>query len=262
MRTSEIISKIDESKKDLEFLKTGFTNLDIALDGGFMKKEFIVLGGSTGIGKSYISGQLQYNIACQGFNTAYFSLEISNEMVVSRLLGSIANIKSTQIITGKLRPEDQQKRINAKAKLLSVEDFMTFYDDMYEFDEICAEIKKNKFDFVIIDFIQNVYIKGMDEFAKLTYVSLYLQKLAKEMNCCVLVLSQLSNSVSREGNGSTLEYKGSGAIATACDLGFFVVRPDIELAPDRLDLMLRKNRRGTSGIKFEFTFTSPGGWIK
>ena len=80
---TEVFNDIKIFSKNAEFIPTGFQKLDTELDGGFMKKELIVLGGYTGSGKSYISGQILFNAAKKGFKCAYFSLEISNEMIVS-----------------------------------------------------------------------------------------------------------------------------------------------------------------------------------
>lgn len=261
MNVTQILNNIEENKKNIEFLKTGLRGLDDALDGGFMRKELVVLGGSTGIGKSYLSGQLMYNIASQGYKSAYFSLEISNEMIISRMLGMIGNIKSARLMTSRLSNEELRQKTKARAQLQTFEDYMEFYDNIYSYEAIEQTIKEKKFEFVIIDFIQNIIIKGMDEYSKLSYVALQLQKLAKEVNCCILVLSQLSNTISRENSGMTLEYKGSGSIATVCDLGFFVIRPNFELAPEEIKLLLRKNRRGPSGLAFDFKFKTPGGAI-
>ena len=93
----------------------------------------------------------------------------------------------------------------------------------------------------------------MDEYSRLSLISLRLQKLAKEKNCCILVLSQLSNTIAKNINNSQLEYKGSGSIATVCDLGFFLER---EFDLDKLILSLRKNRRGVSKMRWEFRFGS------
>lgn len=261
MKLPLIYKKIEENKVNLEFMSTGFTKLDDQLDGGFMKKELIVIGGNTGIGKSYFAGQLLHNIALQGFKCAYFSLEISNEMVVSRLIGQQANVKSTHVVTGKYGLGDQGSIEKVKDGLSHYEEFLHFYDDIYLFPAISEEIKKQQFEFIVIDFIQNVVMMNMDEYSRLSYVALELQKLAKQTNSTILVLSQLSNMVARDKNTSIIEYKGSGSIATVADLGFFIQRGDIDINPDDLKLYLRKNRRGVSGLVFDFVFTRPGGLL-
>lgn len=262
-KASAIIEQIKNARKDLEFLPTGLSKVDEALDGGFLRKELIILGGSTGIGKSYLSAQIAYNIATQGYKVGYFSLEISNEMIVARLLGQIANIKSTHIMTGKHNDEDAFEM--ARAELISQEPFMDFYDDVYEYGQLAKHIKEEKYDFIVIDFIQSIMMKdSKDEYQKLSFIALDLQRIAKENNCAIFVLSQLSNAYVKDFKQDMprLEYKGSGSIAMVADLGFFVLRGDMELDPNKLYLILKKNRRGPSGFSFEFNFTNPGGLIQ
>lgn len=261
----EVIEMIEAQKESLEHMSTGFPKIDDWLDGGFFKKELVVIGGHSGFGKSYLAGQITYNIARNGFKCAYFSLEISNEMVVSRMMGALANIKPTRIRLGLLTPEEYQKKIEAKADLEILNDNIAFYDDLYELNKILVEIRANEYDFVVVDFLQNIITLGEDEYTRLSRSSLELQKMAKEKNCTILALSQLSNQVAREGSkGNTLEYKGSGGIATACDLGFFIERGTndwIENQDNLLKLGLRKNRRGGTGIVFDLYFKVPGGKI-
>lgn len=264
-KLSEIFKSITEQAATAEFLPTGFANLDSQLDGGLMRRELVVLGGPTGFGKSYVAGQIMANIARKGFKTAYFSLEISNRMIASRLVGAIANIKPTRLINGLLKLEEFEAKQTAEAELLVFEDFLYFYDDIYSLDQIIKEIKENQFEFIIVDFIQNVLVKNVtDEYARLTQVSLELQKAAKEYSCCILVLSQLSNLVAREGSkGKTTEYKGSGNIATVSDLGFMLERGEYNTNSEfqSVQLTLKKNRRGISGLIFQLIFKHPGGAI-
>lgn len=258
MKIPEILLRISESKKNLEFLPTGLSKLDEQLDGGFIKKELIVIGGFTGLGKSYLASQIMFNIARQGYSTGYFSLEITNQMIVSRLIGQEADIKSIKVVTGTMTTEEFNRKTAAEGKIQGYEQYMDFYDDIYDFDFIVKKIKENNYEFIVIDFIQNIIVKGMDEYERLSYIALTLQKLAKEKQCCILVLSQISNMVARNIDGSQLEYKGSGSIATVCDLGFFLTR-DFELGV--LTLLLRKNRRGSSGLAWQFSFQGEGGKI-
>lgn len=256
---SEIVKHIDASKKDIEILPTGLKQIDAYLEGGFLKKELVVLGGGTGQGKSLFGGTIFYNIATKGYKSAYFSLEISNEMIVSRLLGAESNISPTKIMIKMLNESDQEQKIDAEAKLSVHEEFMFFHDDIYQLAQMQKLIKEGGYDFVVIDFIQNIMTKHTDEYERLSFVALQLQKLAKEANCCILALSQLSNMVVRDKkNNDIVEYKGSGSIGTVCDLGFFIEKTEIE---GMAQIRLRKNRRGISGESFRFTIKSPGGLI-
>ncbi len=263
-KVSEIIAMIEANKDNMEFLKTGFPTVDEKLDGGFLRKELVILGGQTGIGKSYIASQIMFNIARDGFKTCYFSLEISNEMLVSRLLGSVANLKSTRVRSGLLTLIELEQLQTAKGKVQAYEDYLSFYDNTYNFSEIKKEILANKYEFIVIDFIQNVYAPGSDEYSRLSKVALDLQKLAKEADCCILALSQLSNMVVREGiESKNLEYKGSGNIQTVCDLGFLIERSfgNDGKHNDDIKLVLKKNRRGIGHLNFYLIFQHPGGWI-
>src|SRR5438046_1074797 len=145
-------------------MPTGFPRIDEHLDGGFLRKELIVIGAHTGIGKSYIAGQLMLNIALQGFKSAYYSLEISNEMVVSRLLGCLSNLKPTRIRLGMLNEEEKKLKLKAEADLLALSEHLYFYDNMYTLDEISKSIMENDYEFIIVDFLQNVVTRGEDEY--------------------------------------------------------------------------------------------------
>lgn len=262
VRLSQIFSNIEKAKTTHEFLPTGFRSVDQALDGGLMRKELVLLGAGTGIGKSYIAGQIMYSIARKGFKTAYFSLEISNEMVASRLLGAIANLKPNRLMVGLLDQEEHKLRLHAKSRLQAYEDLMSFYDDLYKMEQIVKAIRENEYDFVVIDFLQNILHPARDEYSRLSAIAVELQQLAKEKNCCILGLSQLSNAVNRE-HGKILEYKGSGSLATVADLGFFLERSEIEegINAQKVTLSLKKNRRGISGQVFEMYFKIPGGQL-
>jgi len=113
----EVIHKISSEKLTAEAVATGFKNLDLDLDGGFYRKELIVLGAFTGVGKSQIAGQLMLNAAKQGFKCAYFSLEITNEMIVARLVGASAGIKPTRIRFSDLSKGEHDKKIRAEAEI-------------------------------------------------------------------------------------------------------------------------------------------------
>jgi len=238
-------------------MPTGFRELDEFLDGGFFRKELVVVGAATGAGKSLFSAQVFLNIAKKCFKSAYFSLEISNEMIVSRLVGQVANVKPSKIMRGWLTPEEFKRKHDAEISLQVYEDSLNFYDTLYKFKDIEKEIVENKYEFVVIDFIQNVIAEQKDEYSNLTLISIELQRIAKENNCCIVIVSQLSNMALR---GGYTEYKGSGAIAMVADLGFFLLRNmgEDDLDKDKLILKLAKNRRGFSGKKFGFQIVTDG----
>lgn len=263
MRASTILDSIVKGKGTHEFIPTGFPKLDNALDGGLLRKELVILGGSTGAGKSYLAIHLAMKAIEVGFKVGYFSLEISNELVVARMMGMKAGIKASHILYG-IADETTRGYKESKAFVMGVGDLLESYDDTYELARIEEIMRANKFDMVVVDFIQNVIASRGDEYERLSHVSLHLQRIAKQTNSCIVVLSQLSNMVSSKGvDDRPLEYKGSGSIATVADLGFFLAKgdPDLQLHPDVEDyiLMLAKNRRGASKVATALQVTWGGG---
>jgi replicative DNA helicase len=262
----QVSQSIRTAKDKHECFALGFPRLDDFLDGGFYKKELIVIGAHTGVGKSLVAGQILLNVARQGYKTAFFSLEISSEMVLSRLVGSICNIKPSRIMYGMLTKQELELYKQAEAQVLTLDDLITFYDDKYELKEILDEINKNDYEFVVIDFIQNIIDSTQDEYARLSNASLMLQQSAKINNACITVLSQLSNSSAKEGiNSKIVQYKGSGAIAMVCDLGFYLDRESTQAGDDtqnEVKFVLMKNRRGPSGRHANLIYQSPGGHLR
>lgn len=253
----EIFTQINEDRKHMDFISTGWRFVDEAIDGGFLRKELIVIGAQTGTGKSIFGGHLFWEAVKQKLNCAYFSLEISNQLIASRIVGQLANIPPIHILTGTVWEEKIPVMYEKQAELSLERDHMSFYDNLYKLDEITSEIKKNKYEFVVVDFLQNIIQPSVSEYEKLSQVALELQKVAKEVNCCIVCLSQLSNAINKMGEKRDLEYKGSGSIATACDMGFFISR--LDGMNDMNKLFLRKNRRGAANKTFMIRYMQPGG---
>ena len=249
---TDIYSDIKKARS-ADFLPTGIEPVDGFLDGGLIRKELVVIGGYTGSGKSFLSAQIFFNIASKGVKSAYFSLEISGVMIVSRLIGQISNLKATRLLYGKLNKDEVTARNKAMAQLAPWENFMHFSDDIYDIQVIEQAIKKHKYGFVVIDFIQNLKTGQRDEYSSMSYASIKLQQIAKENNCCILVVSQISNTANKT---RAMEYKGSGGIAMVADLGFFLINTENEFV-----LQLRKNRRGVSNVHWPLHFQIPGGKI-
>lgn len=259
-KLTQIARKIEEDKKSMEIMSSGIMNLDVLLDGGFIKKELILLGGKTGGGKSLIAGNMFLHMAKSKYKSAYFSLEISGEMIVSRLIGARADVSPARLMIHELAAPEQEATDKAEVEIGTYEENMFFYDDVYYIEEIIKEITENKYDFVVIDFLQNIMTKHKDEYERLSSVALTLQKLAKSQNCCILAVSQLSNQMAREKKPSDIvEYKGSGAIGHAADLALFIEGG--HAGEGSFELKVRKNRRGISGRSISFAIKQPGGRI-
>jgi len=261
----KVYQEMEERKKGMEFIATGLDRFDQLLDGGFLRKEMVVIGGVSGSGKSYIAGEMFYSSARQGFRSAYFSLEISSQMVQSRILGSLSDIKPINILTGRVSELEWEKQENARRSVWVHNADMWYYDDVYRLEEMDQEIKAHRYEFVVIDFIQNMIANERDEYARLSSLAIAIQRMAKVHDCCILVVSQLSNDKANKiyHEDEVLSYKGSGSIATACDLGLVVLREKDEqgFIQDRFRIVVRKNRRGISNKFVSYSFLQPGGKI-
>lgn len=266
MNPEQVLEKIANNRKQYEFISTGFPKLDGLLDGGFLKKELVVVGGSTGVGKSFLAIHFADKASSNGFKTGYFTLEISNELVISRMIAMRANIKASHILYGMYDKGDVEYN-KALGHVLGLRELFHTHDLIYEVNEMTEVIKQQQYDFVVIDFIQNIMANRPDSYERLSYVALHLQRLAKEANTGILILSQLSNQVaSAKNEDRPLEYKGSGSIATVADLGFFlhpVQTDETALLPKEntfyYDLLLHKNRRGRSRVSTTLQVVYPGG---
>jgi len=255
-----VIDQMSHHKKK-EFMPTCFSKLDKLLDGGFVKQEMVVIGGGTGIGKSFLASQLVLNISNTGFKCLYLSLEISSFMLVARMIGSLSGVKPTRVLWGLLTKQEYKQKQEAEDRLELASDFIHLSDNLYDYQKIQNVIKVEKPEFVVVDFIQNVVLRGKnDEYDRLSFLAVAFQKLAKETNTCILLISQLSNRVVREGDTARyLEYKGAGTIAQVADLGFWLMPKEEE---GQLGLVLRKNRRGPAGNEIPLKMVAPGGRIK
>jgi len=132
------------------------------------------------------------------------------------------------------------------------------YDDVYTFKGIedrCKAIRTiSQLDVVFVDFLQNMQGEG-SIYERMSIIPVQLQKMAKELDTCVVSMSQVSNEAART-DSKVIGYKGAGEIAAACDLGLWLERDrqDKEL----LLCSIRKNRHGPTGkkhLRFTDNFT-------
>lgn len=237
--------------------RTGFKFLDETIYG-FLKTHFWIVGGYTSHGKTALMVQLiinalQYN---SNIKTAIFSTEMSAESILLRLMANRTAIPSLAIFRGKFNPETD-KMIEGAFEYFYKKNIW-IYDDVYTFKGIedrCKAIRTiSQLDVVFVDFLQNMQGEG-SIYDRMSVIPVQLQKMAKELNTCVVAMSQVSNEAARS-DSKVIGYKGAGEIAAACDLGLWLERDrdDKEL----LLCSIRKNRHGPTGkksLRFTDNFT-------
>lgn len=277
IRTSGIYSVFkDFLQSDLQSkyqpIKTGWDNIDTSV-GGVRPGEFIVFGGRPGMGKTVVLLDLIRRIAIHE-PVLLISLELTAVQISNRIISSVLDYNLP--LKG---PEDL--RLIDKEKLNYVTDYLevlqlsvceTTFDSMFALRTYCEKMVKEKGIRVIaIDYLQmlssNRYRHNRE--LEVSYISRTLKKIAKDLNICMLVTSQLSRSVeTRGGDRRPLlsDLRESGAIEQDADKVIFVYRPDyygISSDEDgnstlgRLELLMVKNRTGAIGhFYFHLTFPS------
>lgn len=237
--------------------RTGFNFLDSTIHG-FLKTHLWILGGYTSHGKTALMVQLIVNALQHNpdIRIAIFSTEMSAEGILLRLMANRTGIPSLTIFRGKFSP-DADEVIDGALNYFH-DKRIWIYDDIYSFEGIrdrCRAIRTIfQLDLVFVDFIQNMEAEG-SIYERMSLIPVHLQAMAKDLNTCVVAMSQVSNEAARS-DSRVIGYKGAGEIAAACDLGLWLERDqqDVEL----LLCSIRKNRHGPTGkkrLRFTENFT-------
>ena len=253
-------------------LTSGFYELD-SLTQGFQKSDLIILAGRPAMGKTALS----LNIAITAIRQSklpilFFSLEMSKEQIIYRLLSMETNINQIRLKNGKLSQPDWVK-LTKVIKILSK--LPLFIDDTADLsiNDIRSKIKtilfeQKKIGLVIIDYLQLMQISNtkLDNRAQeLSQITRLLKTIAREFNIPIIALSQLSRNVENRLDKKPVlsDLRESGSIEQDADLVLMLYRNQLSMkeeinSPQSLDseqieLILAKHRNGPTGtIKLRF----------
>lgn len=253
-------------------IKTGWDNLDARI-GGFRPGEFIVFGGRPGMGKTVVLLDLIRRISLHQ-PVLFLSFELTSVQISNRIISSVLDydlpIKSPEDL--RRISSDKLKFINDYFDALQLSICETIFNSMFALKNYCEKMVNEKGIRVIaIDYLQmlssNRYRHNRE--LEVSYISRTLKKIAKDLNICMIVTSQLSRSVEMRGGDKQpqlADLRESGAIEQDADKVFFVYRAEyygITMNEDgistrgQLDLILAKNRTGyTDRFSFHLTFPS------
>lgn len=253
-------------------LPTGFKDLD-DLTGGFQPSDLIIIAGRPSMGKT----ALALNIAAQAaipeergdkdgqtFSVAFFSLEMSTDQVLLRLLCSLGKLNLRDVRTGRVRSEDFIQLTTAASKLHQAR---IFVDDTPSLSalEVRAKARRLKsqlmsqgqdLGMVIVDYLQLMRGRGgiNSREQEISEISRSLKALAKELNLPVVALSQLNRRVEERPNKRPMlaDLRESGAIEQDADVIAFVYREEVYKPEDeglrgRAELIVGKQRNGPIG---------------
>ena len=251
-----LIEEVYSSGSDITGLNTGFTDLNKKL-GGLQKSDLILIAARPGMGKTAFALNLVANTAIKSkASVAVFSLEMSKEQLAQRLISAQSNVPLSNITKGRIA-DDEWKKVMDAMKILSSSKI--YIDDtpgikVSEIRSKCRKLKLEKgLDMVMIDYLQLMEADGKNESRQqeVSKISRSLKILAKEMNCPVVALSQLSrNTESGKDHMPKLsDLRDSGAIEQDADIVMFIYRDEYYNQMDTekkniADIRIAKNRHG------------------
>ena len=248
----------------LSGIASGFNDLDNILSG-FKNNDFIVIAGRPSMGKTALALNFARNIASETkYKVGFFSLEMSSDQLVERLITSEAKIDGNLVRTGRL-PKNEWKKISSAANDLSQSNI--YIDDSADLNimELRAKARQLKtekdIDVLFIDYIQLMNAPGRQESRQqeISYISRSLKALAKELNIPVISLSQLSRAVESRTDHRPImsDLRESGAIEQDADVVLFIYRKFVysknEEDEGLGELIVAKHRNGPTGtVKVAF----------
>ena len=252
---------LDPSKR-IKGTSTGFLKLD-EMTGGFHRGELIILAARPSMGKTALALNIAHHVACKLHQpVAIFSLEMSNDSLLTRMLCASARVDSQHFRRGYLVEADRRKLREAANDLVGAPLYIDDTAGVHLMD-MHAKLRRLKqqsgeLGLVIVDYLQLMSGHGRFENRnqEVSTISRGMKMLAKELDCPMLVLSQLSRAPeTRVGDHrpQLSDLRESGSIEQDADLVVFIFREEV-YKKDREDLkglaelIIAKQRNGPIGI--------------
>ena len=250
-------------------LASGFYDLD-SITQGFQKSDLIIIAGRPSMGKTALGLTITLNvIKISKLPVLFFSLEMSKEQIMYRLLAMETNINQTRLRGGKLYKTDWVK-LNKIIKILSKLPF--FIDDTSDLSilDIRSKIKtiifeQSQIGLIIIDYLQlmkSLKVKNENRVEELSQITRSLKNIAREFNIPIIALSQLSRNVENRVDKKPIlsDLRESGSIEQDADLVLMLYRnkysnpiQNNDQISSLTELIVAKQRNGPTGlIKLKF----------
>ena len=276
------IQKASNNKGGISGVPTLFRDLD-KITAGWQNSDLIIIAARPAMGKTAFALSMARNIAVtQRLPMAFFSLEMSNDQLVKRLVANVCEIKQDKLRSGMLEPYEWKQ---LDSKIGELKDAPLFVDDtsslsIYELRTKARRLKAQAgIRLIMIDYLQLMTASGSGKFGnrqeEVSHISRSLKSLAKELNIPIIALSQVSRNVEkRDGDGNEAkrpqlsDLRESGAIEQDADMVCFIHRPEyykIYQSADstedyrgKAEIIIGKHRNGEVGIvllKFRGEYT-------
>lgn len=256
-------STIDEIQRKLESdgsitgVTTGFNDLD-GLTGGMQPSDLVILAARPGMGKTAFVLNIATNAAMAGRKVAIFTLEMSKEQLMSRVLATVARVDSSRLRKGDLSDEEQDRLMEGARRIYERKDGLGIDEtpgiSLMELRSRCRRYhKENGLDMIIIDYLQLMTAgsgKPESREREISEISMGLKNLAKELAVPVIALAQLNRGVEGrpDKRPKLSDLRESGSMEQDADMIMFIYRdeyynPNSELT-GIAEILIAKNRHG------------------
>lgn len=243
------LDELHKSGEGIRGVPTGFPDMDDAL-AGLQKSNLIILAARPGVGKTSLAMNIAQHVAVELKRpVGFFSLEMSREELVDRLLVAQADIDAWKLKTGKLSEDDFTKLSNAMGVLAEAP---LYIDDTPALSILEMRTKarrlqvENGLDILFVDYLQLARSRNLENrVQEVSEISQGLKNLARELKIPVVAVSQLSRAVeTRGGNKPQLsDLRDSGGIEQDADVVMFLWREDPDNSENMM-LDIAKHRNG------------------
>ncbi len=263
---SDVVPKVIDDIKTLHQRRgavmgvaTGFHLLDTML-GGLQPSDLIVLAARPGMGKTSLALNIALHAAKHnGAQIAFFSLEMSREQLVQRLLAQEAHLDSQQLRMGRLYHEDEWARLEQAAEILRT--CRIYIDDTAALSPFELRTKARRLhaeyglDMIVVDYMQLMHggRRSENRVQEISFISRTMKQLARELRVPVMALSQLSRQVENRADKhpQLSDLRESGSIEQDADLVLFIYREGkYNKESDRAhiaEIVVAKHRNGPTG---------------
>lgn len=255
--TFDTLERLYTSKSSVAGMESGFKELDLKTSG-VNNSDLIIVAARPAMGKSAFALNIATSIAKSGVPVLIFTLEMSKEQMVNRILCSEAQVDSNKVRTGKLDTEDWVKLGKASGDLAETP---IYIDDAPGLSpvELRAKCRKAKIEkdigLVVVDHMQLMEASksNLSPIQAMSEISRSLKILAKELNIPVIALSQLSRAAEQRPDHRPMlsDLRESGSIEQDADIVMFLYRDDYYNPESEkkniAEVIIAKNRQGSTG---------------
>ncbi len=256
----ERLESLQKHEGSMRGIRTGFPQLDNLL-AGLQKSDLVILAARPSMGKTALALDIARQTATKhGTAVGIFSLEMSSQQLVDRMLAAQAGVNAWALRTGKIRKDEDYE--NLQNAIATLSDAPIYIDDratstVLAMRSVARRLKMEKdLGLVIVDYLQLIsptHTRGGDSLVQqVTEISRSLKAMARELEVPVLALSQLSRAVEqRRGRPRLSDLRDSGSIEQDADVVMFIHRDDkMNENSDRpgiAEILIEKHRNGPVG---------------